>query len=177
MELRGLADGVNRRLGRTAIIFTGVLSDVEPAYACGDVVLGMGTAVLGGMALGKPAIVLGEDGFSSLLDEQSSASLSAVGFWGEGPAAGAVDRMAGHIRSALTDPRRTAHLGELSLALVRARPTKEQTDERVEAVYTEASAAKAGSWVRSWEVGRSLARFIAMRARGRIRRSLGKPGT
>lgn len=170
-ELHQLAEAVNDAVGRKAVIFTGVLTDVAPAYACADLVLGMGTSVLGGMAQGKPAIVLGEDGFSALLDERSAPSLADVGFWGEGPSEGAVERLAGHITDALRDPARTMTLGAFARELVLARPTKEQTDQRVEEVYATALASMATRTTRAWQSARSLSRFVAMRARGRFSRS------
>lgn len=169
-ELHELANSVNDAVGRRAVIFTGVLSDVAPAYACADLVLGMGTAVLGGMAQGKPAIVLGEDGFSALLDEGSAPSLADVGFWGEGPSEGAVARLTGHITDALCDPTRTAVLGAFARELVLARPTREQTDQRVEEVYAAAIAGIATSSTRARHAVLSIGRFVAMRARGRFSR-------
>lgn len=169
-ELRDRAEQVNRQLGRRAITFTGLLDDVGPAYASADVVLGMGTALLGGMAYGKPAIVVGEGGFSELLTNETEAALSAVGFWGEGPAGGAADRLAGHLIEALRDPERTGELAACSMSLVARRLSRAAAGEVIEGVYRETIASTPPAPARLLHAGRSFARFAAMRGRGKVAR-------
>lgn len=169
-ELRARAERVNARLDRRAVVFTGVVRNVAAAYAAADLVLGMGTAVLGGMAQGKPAVVIGEKGFSALLTDETATALSEVGFFGEGSPDDPATRLAGHIAEALHDPRRTAELAACSLDVVRRRPTKDQTEAKVELVYREAIGATHGPAERGLHAGRSLGRFVAMRARGRLTR-------
>ena len=60
-EIEELAAEVNSRLGREAVQLLGAMVDPRPAYAAADIVIGMGTSVVRGMAFDKPVIVVGED--------------------------------------------------------------------------------------------------------------------
>ena len=59
------AAAVNRRRGRAVVTLPGPEPDPSPAYAAADVVVGMGTSILRGLAFAKPAIVQGERGFAT----------------------------------------------------------------------------------------------------------------
>jgi glycosyltransferase involved in cell wall biosynthesis len=78
------AKAINSELGRTAIILTGQLVDPRPAYACADVAICMGGSALRAMAFGKPVIVVGEQGFSSVLSPDTAESLHYNGIYGRG---------------------------------------------------------------------------------------------
>src|SRR4029077_20107783 len=57
----------NVLVGREVVALTGSMADPRPAYAAADVVFGMGSSALRGMAFAKPLVVQGEQGFWELL--------------------------------------------------------------------------------------------------------------
>src|SRR5680860_505868 len=101
------AEGVNARLGRRAIVMTGPLQDPRPAYAAAEVMLGMGSSAIRGLAFGKPTIVLGEQGFSEVFDATTRPLFAEQGYYGigPGPAGGdAAARLARQMEQVLDDP-------------------------------------------------------------------------
>jgi glycosyltransferase involved in cell wall biosynthesis len=164
-ELRELAAEVNHRLGRRAVLLTGFLDDVGPAYASADVVVGMGSSLVQGMALGKPAIVVGRNGFVQVLTETTAAGLADVGYWGDGAGEAPVAALAGHLRTVLADPEAAGHLGEVSRRWASRRPSVADAAARTEAVYAAALARPVTGPSRTATAARSFGRFAAMRAR------------
>jgi glycosyltransferase involved in cell wall biosynthesis len=98
-ELERLAAHTNAELGRPAVIFTGELLDPRAAYATADIVVGMGGSALRGMAFGKPAIIVGEHGFSSPLTPETADSFYYYGIYGIGDGSSSNMRLVSHIRS------------------------------------------------------------------------------
>ncbi len=88
-ELEARAALVNRNLNRQAILLPGAWLDPRPAYAAADIVIGMGSSALRGMAYGKPVIIVGEAGFAKVLTPESIEFFHYHGFFGKGR--GAVD--------------------------------------------------------------------------------------
>jgi glycosyltransferase involved in cell wall biosynthesis len=117
VNLSRLADQINDRLGRAAIILTGALLDPRPAYAAADVVVGMGGSALRGMAFAKPLIVVGIRGFSAVFNAQTCPSFLYSGFYGVGDGAAGTDRLVASIRLLEEANDRTA-LGALSRQFV-----------------------------------------------------------
>ena len=83
-EVARLADTANRAFGREVISFVGALLDPRDAYDCADIVLGMGSSALKGLAFGKPLIVHGDNGFVRRLDEETVGYFTRDGFHGDG---------------------------------------------------------------------------------------------
>jgi L-malate glycosyltransferase len=115
-EVERLADEVNAELGRRAIVLTGALVDPRPAYAAADLVIGMGTSALRGMAFAKPVIVVGEGGFSNVFDDLSAPWFLHHGIFGRGD--GREDQLVDHIRRVLSEPERRPELGALGRRFV-----------------------------------------------------------
>ena len=63
----------------------GDVPDPRVVYDCADVVFGMGSSALRGMAHAKPVIVQGLEGFWALVSESSIARFYEDGFFGAGP--------------------------------------------------------------------------------------------
>ncbi len=78
------ARAVNGRLGGPRVVLAGELLDPRPAYALADVVLGMGGSALRAMAFAKPLVVLGERGFSEVLEPHTWEQFLWSGFFGIG---------------------------------------------------------------------------------------------
>ena len=82
--LAARAAAVNQRWNRTVVTLTGADPDPRPAYAAADVVLGMGTSTLRGLAFAKPGIVQGERGFATTFTPETSEMFLHQGMWGLG---------------------------------------------------------------------------------------------
>jgi L-malate glycosyltransferase len=82
--LESRAKEVNQDLGRPAVVLTGPLVDPRPAYAAADLIIGMGTSALRGMAFEKPVIVVGEGGFVAPFTPKTAESLYYKGMYGVG---------------------------------------------------------------------------------------------
>ena len=98
-ELEARAASVNETLNRKAILLPGAWLDPRPAYAAADIVVGMGSSALRGMAYGKPVIIVGEGGFASTLTRESMDYFHYHGLFGKGR--GAID--AGCLRDAIAE--------------------------------------------------------------------------
>ena len=110
-QVREQADAVNTRLRRRAIVLAGAVDDPRPAYAAADILLGMGSSALRGLAFGKPTIVLGVHGFSEPFAPSSRDRFLHGGYYGVGPAqdgrepvGAAAQRLADQIERAVRDP-------------------------------------------------------------------------
>ena len=134
-DLQGRADGVNARLGRRAVVLTGELLDPRPAYAAADLVVGMGSSILRGMAFAKPAVVLGEAGFSEVVTPETIETFLWQGFYGLGDGDVAPGRLAEQIRSVLGDDERRAALARFAHHLVRTRFSLDRAGAILEDVY------------------------------------------
>ncbi len=134
-DLQARADGVNARLGRRAVVLTGELLDPRPAYAAADLVIGMGSSILRGMAFAKPAIVLGERGWSEVVTPDTVEVFLWQGFYGLGDGDTDPARLAEQIRSVLGDVGRREALAAFALDLVRQRFALTRAAAILEDVY------------------------------------------
>jgi glycosyltransferase involved in cell wall biosynthesis len=137
-RLAARAGEVDATAGPGTVVLTGPLMDPRPAYAAADVVLGMGGSILRALAFAKPAIVLGEDGFSEVLRPETSAAFLWHGFYGLGDGDLGPDRLAAQLRLLLGDPALRADLSAYSLALVRERFSLTAAARLLERFYQEA---------------------------------------
>jgi glycosyltransferase involved in cell wall biosynthesis len=129
------AAAANARLGRQAIILTGPLMDPRPAYTAADIILGMGSSALRGMAFGKPVIVQGEAGFSEILTPESAERFLWQGFFGVGDGRPGATRLASQLLELLRDAARRRELGAFSRRLVVERFSLDRAAARLEAIY------------------------------------------
>ena len=143
-RLAARAAAVNEVAGAGTVVLTGPLMDPRPAYAAADVVLGMGGSILRGLAFAKPAVVLGEDGFSEVLQPDTSDQFLWHGFYGLGDGDLGPGRLAAQLRALLADPARRDALAAYSLSLVRERFSLAGAAARLEAFYEAALAAPPG---------------------------------
>ncbi len=117
--LEVLAHEVNTRLGRTAVSLTGALLDPRPAYAAADIVIGMGSSALRGMAHGKPVVVVGEAGFAATLRPESAGYFDREGLYGKGGGEADRGRLRAEVEALLGSPATRTALGEFALDYVR----------------------------------------------------------
>ncbi|MBR5587162.1 MAG: polysaccharide pyruvyl transferase CsaB [Clostridia bacterium] len=70
-KIESRANAINIRLSRTAVALTGAVTDVPRYLASADIGFGVGRAVLECMAMGKPVIVAGEEGYIGIFDHDT----------------------------------------------------------------------------------------------------------
>jgi glycosyltransferase involved in cell wall biosynthesis len=173
-HLDQLAAAVNARTGRPTVTLTGEMSDPRAAYAAADVVLGMGTSALRGMAFGKPLVVLGEDGFAEILDPTTLDDFLWQGFYGLGDGDTSPDRLAEQIRTLLTDPARAAELGAYGRGLVETRFSTEAGAARLEELYKEFSARNVPRRTQLGEAAKVAGQVFTHKVRTKTKRLLGR---
>jgi glycosyltransferase involved in cell wall biosynthesis len=114
VQLERAASEANRELQREGVVLTGPMIDPRPAYASADVVVGMGSSALRGMAFGKPVVVVGERGFCEALTADSADRLLYKGIYGQGDGSPMWASLAVVIRALAQDRGRFEELGAFS---------------------------------------------------------------
>lgn len=126
----------NRVLGRSSVVVTGGMLDPRAAYDVADVVLGMGSSALKGMAFAKPVVVQGEDGFWHPLTETNLPTFLAKGWFGHG-GAGAAD-LERALAPLLGDAGLRRDRGVMGREVVVERYSLSQAASALRAIYTDA---------------------------------------
>lgn len=175
--VRRRAGQVNAALGTRAVTVTGELLDPRPAYALADVVLGMGSSALRGMAFGKPLVVQGIDGFWQPLTAVTLPTFLWQGWYGQGPGPDdAIDRLADILAAMLDDAALRERMAALSLRTLRERFTLTAAAQRQVETYEQAIRA----YAETSAAGRARAgvvaagRFAAHEARASVDRLSGR---
>jgi glycosyltransferase involved in cell wall biosynthesis len=109
---------VNAASPRRRVTVTGLVMDPRPVYDAADLVLGMGSSILRGLAFGKAAIVQGERGFWEQVDASSIPMFLQQGWCGLGNGDDGAPRLAHLVESLAADPDRRASNGALGRHLV-----------------------------------------------------------
>ncbi|MFE3197713.1 glycosyltransferase family 4 protein [Embleya sp. NPDC059237] len=165
-ELQARAAAANAELGRRAIVLTGEMADPRPAYALADVVVGMGSSVLRGMAFGKPTVVVGEQGFSKPVTPETIGEFDGLGFYGLG--AGRVpveqDALVDQLTTLLDDRAERERIGAWSLDLVRERFALDSQALRLVDWYEQARAEHPPARGRVGEAVRVGGRLVGFKA-------------
>ncbi len=117
-KLQKKADETNTKLGRAAVVLTGMLVDPRPAYAAADIVVGMGGSALRGMAFGKPVVIVGAQGFSAPFTPETVGAFYHKGLYGRGDGSPSNTRLVGDIRELAEHPGNLSVLGEFSRQFV-----------------------------------------------------------
>lgn len=148
-KLDELASLCNRRLGKQVIRPLGQMMDPTDAYQAADIVLGMGSSVMRGMAFSKPVIVQGEQGFWRRLDEESVETFLQQGWFGRG-GNGALDLQSA-IRPLLERPSERLRLGKFGRDLVVRNFSLNVSADRLVDIYRDVCNQKTPSiqWLRS----------------------------
>jgi glycosyltransferase involved in cell wall biosynthesis len=146
-EIEERAAKVNAQAGRTVVRLTGEVTDPRPAYAAADVIVGQGGSALRGMAFGKPLVVVGEQGFSSLLTPESAPLFLEQGWYGLGGKG--VPELRSSLERLVESPEQRAELGAFARRLVvdrfaLRRAARVQEDEYLNAFRTRPALASVG---------------------------------
>ena len=126
---------VNAEVGRQAVIVTGQILDPRDAYDAADIVLGMGSSVMRGMAFGRPVIVQGTVGFWRPLTRETLAGFLDEGWFGHG--GGGADDLVDFLTPLVGDRARCEALGEFGRLLVAERFSLKMAAERLVELYAE----------------------------------------
>jgi glycosyltransferase involved in cell wall biosynthesis len=133
---------VNRRHHREVVTVTGSLLDPREAYAAADIVLGMGSSALKGMAFGKPLVVQGAAGFWRLAEPATTAEFLSDGWYGTS-GRGVADLLTA-LGPVLEDTGRRRDLGAFGRELVLRRFSLAAASRELAAVYAAAIAGPPG---------------------------------
>jgi glycosyltransferase involved in cell wall biosynthesis len=175
VEIEERAAKANALAGRTVVRLTGEVSDPCPAYAAADVIVGQGGSALRGMAFGKPLVVVGEQGFSSLLTSDTAPLFLQQGWYGLGGSG--VPELQGHLERLLNSRDQRGALGEFARRLVverfaLSRAAKVQEEEYLFAVRSRPAAASVAT-----ELVRSGSGVLATKVRTKYQRWRGTVAT
>lgn len=160
-EARRKAAAVNGRAGRALVVVAGEMLDPHDAYDAADVMLGMGSSALKGMAFSKPLVVQGTAGFWRLFEPASTGLFLEQGWFGHGGGgatalAPLLDRLAG-------DPALRRGLGRLGRALVQRRFSLDHAADRLVDLYAGIVAARLPPGERLRSLSRCAARVAKFR--------------
>lgn len=162
------ADAVNAAAGEQVVVVTGQLLDPRAAYDAADVVLGMGSSILRGMAFGKPVVVQGDRGAWRALTRDTLDGFLHDGWLCDGPGDGTdLER---ELAPLLADPALRAQRGALGRGVVLDAYSLAAAGRRQEAVYADAVAVRPSEAVRREALLRcavDVAKFKASLARQR----------
>ncbi|WP_129784277.1 glycosyltransferase family 4 protein [Promicromonospora panici] len=163
-DVAARAAAVNGRVRRNAVVVAGSLDDPRPAYEAADVVLGMGSSVLKGMAFGKPVVVQGQEGFWRRLGEETLETFLDQGWYGSGGAG--VPDLAAALEPLVRDQGMRTRLGVFGQRVVSERFSLTAAAGQLEQVYRAAAVSGRRSAV---SLGRTAAIVARDTARGRLR--------
>ena len=109
---------VNQHWGREVVSLPGSEMDPRLAYAAADVVVGMGSSALRGLAFGRSVVVQGEQAFSEVFEPTTAALFLRQGFYGLGDDTPGADRLAAQLDRLLADRNRREALGQFGRQMV-----------------------------------------------------------
>jgi len=168
-QVRARAARINAGHGRTVVQPLGFLMEPGPAYEAADVVLGMGSSALRGMAYAKPLIVQGEAGFWRLAEPGTVDGFRRHGWFGRG--GNGISDLERELRRLFDDPQLRTVLGGYGRSIVDPRYTKERASAELSRIYGDVAlrhqrlSATASSLARS-AIG--VGRFRAAVLRGNV---------
>jgi glycosyltransferase involved in cell wall biosynthesis len=129
------AEVVNNRFGRPIVIFAGEMLDPRPVYAIADIVLGMQGSILRGMAFAKPAIVLGQWGYSDVVTPDTVDWFLKDQFYGVGDGNLSEEQLVEQIASLLSDAQLRHRLGKLGREVVCEHVSLRAAADLLEEIY------------------------------------------
>ncbi|ROP56645.1 MULTISPECIES: glycosyltransferase family 4 protein [unclassified Rathayibacter] len=175
-ELQAAADRVNAGRSRELVTLTGQMLDPRDAYAVADIVLGMGSSALRGMAFAKPLVVQGEKAFWRLLTPESLPFFLDGGWYSLGDGVDGPGRLAGILAPLAADAELRERLGALGREVVVERFSLAAAARTQGAIYAEAVAARSTLPRRLRALAHPAVRYAAYRLHPLKRRVLGLLG-
>jgi glycosyltransferase involved in cell wall biosynthesis len=175
-EVRARAAEINEVAGRRIVVLTGELADPRPAYACAEVVLGMGGSALRGLSFGKPLVVQGERGFWELLTGETLPLFLWQGWYGSGAGSQGEgsSALATILARLLDDVSLRSFLGLFGRRLVEERFSLAAAARRQTELYELFAGARPGSRFAFLDDIAAVGRYSAHVARRRLHRLQGR---
>lgn len=177
-EIQALADEVNAEHPEERVTLTGQMFDPRDAYAMADIVLGMGSSALRGMAFAKPLVVQGEDAFWQLLTPESLPKFLEEGWYSRGDGVDGPGKLAAILGPLSQDPALRASLGELGRSVVTERFSLAAAARRQAEIYESVLARRRPPAQRVAALAHPTFRYAVFRAaltRQAIRRTVRRP--
>lgn len=142
------------RRGRDVVVVTGEMLDPADAYDAADIVLGMGSSALKGMAFSKPLVVQGERGYWRLLDESTLSDFLEQGWFGCG--GGYQEDLEPILRDLVADRVKRGRLGAFGRRVVTERYDLDRAAEQMLQIYEEELHLRLSPTVASRDLYRSV---------------------
>jgi glycosyltransferase involved in cell wall biosynthesis len=155
------AAAVNARHGRRVVAVIGPLVDPRPAYEVADVMISMGGSALRSMAFAKPTIVVGERGFSAVLEPASRTVFDHQGFYGIGSGRVDADELITQLERLLDDAELRAELGRFGRDVAVRRYSLPIVGAELDRIYRAALAHSCAPPLRAIDTARSLGARMA----------------
>ncbi|WP_025660484.1 glycosyltransferase family 4 protein [Rhizobium sp. IBUN] len=162
-EVDAAAAFTNRRCGREIVTLTGELLEPDTVYEASDIVLGMGSSALKGMAFSKPLVVQGTDGFWKLFDETSAGLFLYQGFFGQGGGGGPELRLI--LEKLVADKEKRTALGIFGRSVIVDRFSLESMADRLVEIYQQTVSQDQPLGKRLRSMGRTLFEVAKFRAK------------
>jgi glycosyltransferase involved in cell wall biosynthesis len=138
-QVQAAAEDVNQKHGCEVVRVQGNVTDPRPVYDAADVVLGMGSSALRGMAYGKPLVVQGTAGFWRLSHPTTEKQFLQDGWFGLGAGGNGADELERILRVLAADATLRSTLSCYGRRLVEERFSLEQAARRLISIYANAS--------------------------------------
>ncbi|QAY59970.1 glycosyltransferase [Microbacterium protaetiae] len=136
--VQAAVDRANAHARRKVISLLGSRSEPLRYYLAADIAVGMGGSALRAMAVAKPLLVQGEQGFWAMADEQSLPQFLEHGWYGIGEGTGATERCTAELARMLAlDESERAALGQFGRDLVMRRYSLQAAGLELRAVYAD----------------------------------------
>jgi glycosyltransferase involved in cell wall biosynthesis len=81
-ELEQVANEINTRAGKRAVVLLGSILDTPRFLSWGDIVLGIGRCAFEGMACARPTLIVGENGYAGTVEPERVEKLQYYNFAG-----------------------------------------------------------------------------------------------
>ena len=170
---------VNAAVGQEIVVLAGEMADPRPGYAAADIIIGQGGSALRGMAFGKPLVVIGENGFSELLTQESAPTFLRQGWYGLGPGSrgAGVPALRLALQTAVASRELRRELGVFGRRLVEQRFSLAHAAKTVEDLYLWAIRDRVSTPRRLAEAIQSIASLAGYKLHRKYRRWAGTAST
>ena len=150
---------------REVVSVLGHMPNPRAVYCAADVVIGMGTSLLRGMATAKPCVLVGERSLVTVVRPETVGPYLRQGFWGIGDGKDGAARLARALEEVFAlPPSARQELGDFGRDLVIGKFGLDRAVGDLEAIYGAVPSWSAPPWQLYAEAVRSAGRVVAFKA-------------